>query len=66
MVPYNIHFNVLKWLFWGTFLEVQWLRLCASTAGGTGSTPGRGTAIPHAVRHGQKKKKQRLFLGAGI
>ena len=23
----------------GTFLVVQWLRLCASTAGGTGSIP---------------------------
>ena len=29
----------------GTCLAVQWLRLCASTAGGTGSTPGWGTKI---------------------
>ena len=26
---------------------VQWLRLCASNAGGTGSTPGWGIKIPH-------------------
>ena len=29
-------------------LAIQWLRLCASSAGGTGSIPGRGTRIPHA------------------
>ena len=27
---------------------------CASNAGGTGSIPGRGNKIPHAVRHSQK------------
>ena len=27
----------------GTSLVVQWLRLCTSTAGGTGSIPGLGT-----------------------
>ena len=32
----------------GTSLAVQWLGLCASTAGGTGSIPGQGT---------KKKKK---------
>ena len=26
---------------------VQWLRFCASTAGGTGLIPGQGTKIPH-------------------
>ena len=31
-----------------TSLVVQWLRLCTSTAGGTGSIPGLGTKIPHA------------------
>ena len=31
---------------------VQWLRLCASTAGGTGSNPGEGTKIPNASRCG--------------
>ena len=39
----------------GTSLAVQWLGLCASTAGATGSIPGQGTKIPHAARHGQKK-----------
>ena len=29
---------------------VQWLRLCASTAGGTGSIPSQGTKIPHAMQ----------------
>ena len=40
----------------GTSLAVQWVRLRASTAVGMGSIPGGGTKIPHAVRHGQKKK----------
>ena len=40
----------------GTTLEVQWLRLHASTAGGAGSIPGQGTKITHAARHSQKKK----------
>ena len=39
-----------------TSLAVQWLRLHASTAGGTGLTPGWGNKIPHAAWHGQKKK----------
>ena len=38
---------------------VQWLRYHASTAGGTGSDPGQGTKIPHAMQHGQKKKKEK-------
>ena len=33
---------------------IQWLRLCNSTAGGTGSTPGQGTKIPHASSHSQE------------
>ena len=40
----------------GTSLVVQWLRLRASTAGGTGSIPGRGTKIPNAARCGQINK----------
>ena len=28
---------------WGTFLVVQWLRLCAPNAGGLGLIPGQGT-----------------------
>ena len=34
----------------GASLLVQRSGLRASTAGGTGSIPGRGTKIPHAVR----------------
>ena len=39
-------------------LEVQWLRLHASNAGGEGSVPGWGTKIPHATRHGQKNPQK--------
>ena len=41
-------------------LVVQWLRLCASTAGDAVSIPGQGTKIPHAEQCGQKKKKSLL------
>ena len=41
-----------------TSLAVQWLRLCASNAGGTGSIPDWGTKIPRASKRGQKKKKK--------
>ena len=34
---------------------VQWLRVCASIAGGAGFIPGQGTKIPHAKK---KKKKE--------
>ena len=44
----------------GTSLAVQWLRLCASTAGGTGSIPVQGTKILHARAVQQKKKKKRI------
>ena len=37
---------------------VQWLGLCASTAGGPGLISGWGTKILQAVRCGQKKKKK--------
>ena len=37
----------------GNSLGVQWLEHCASIAGGTGSTPGRGTEILQASLHGQ-------------
>ena len=35
--------------------QVQWLSLCASTAGGRGSLSGQGTKIPQVEWHGQKK-----------
>ena len=41
----------------GTFLVVQWLRLCASNAGGEGSIPGRESKIPHAAECSQKNCK---------
>ena len=33
----------------GNSLAVQWLRICAPNARGTGLIPGWGTKIPHAV-----------------
>ena len=45
----------------GTSLAVQWLGLRASTARDTGSIPSRGTKIPHATWHGQKKKKKGVY-----
>ena len=51
------------------FLAVQWLRLHASNAGGTGLIPGWVTKIPHATWHSQKikikKKKIKQPLGGG-
>jgi len=42
----------------GVPLAVQWLRLCASTAGGPDSIPGQASKIPHAgVRPKEKKAK---------
>ena len=53
--------NIIRLLkekdFLGTSLVVQGLRLCTSNVGGTGSVPGRGTKIPHAMWHSQKKIK---------
>ena len=48
-----------------TSLVVQWLRLHTSTAGCTGSIPGRGSKIPHTARCDQKKEKKRESLGLG-
>ena len=42
----------------GTSAVVQWLRLRASTAGGTGLILGWGTKIPHAGSAKQNKTKQ--------
>ena len=44
----------------GNSLAVQWLGFCAFTAMGTGSIPGWGTKIPHALRpkHQNIKLKQ--------
>ena len=40
-------------------MAVKCLGLQASTAGGTGSIPARGTRISQALWHHQKKKKKR-------
>ena len=40
-----------------TSLAVQWLKLCASTAGGAGSIPGWGTKISRMPCSAAKKKK---------
>ena len=37
-------------------LSVQWLRLCASSAGGVGSIADKETKIPHAAQCGQNNK----------
>ena len=42
----------------GNSLAVQWLGLCAFTAVGLGSIPGRGTEILQATWRGQEKKKE--------
>ena len=41
-----------------TSLAVQWLRLHASTAGGTGLIPGGRTKVPHAAQCHQEKKRE--------
>ena len=46
-------------VFIGTCMAVQRLRLCASTAGGTGSIPGWGTKSLHALLQGREKKKKK-------
>ena len=51
--------KIQKFVQNGTSLAVQWLGLCASTAGGTGQIPGRGTGIPCAAWHSHRKQKKR-------
>jgi len=43
----------------GISLEVQWLRLCTSTAGDMGLIPDQGAKITHAMWHGHKKQKKK-------
>ena len=47
---------------WGNSLAVQRLGLHASTAGGPGSIPGRGTKIRQAFWSDQKKKKKSSWI----
>ena len=53
----KIFFN-LKW----SSLAVQWLRLCASNAGGTGLISDKVAKTPHAAWYSQKKKKKTLMF----
>ena len=54
----------------GTSVAVQWLKLQAPNAGGTGLIPGQGTKILHAARHEalkqNKKKKARNTATRGL
>ena len=52
---------MVKMVNFRSSLAVQWLRLRTSKAGGAGSIPGRGTKMPYATGHGQKKKKKGTF-----
>ena len=51
-------FNFKKYII-GNFLVVQWLGLCAFTAKGPDSVPGRGTKILQASQCGQEKKQEK-------
>ena len=48
----NIHFNIRR-----DCCDFRWLRLHASSAGGTVLIPGQGTKLPHVARHSHKIKK---------
>ena len=48
--------NFIQYPMIGTSLAVQWLKLCASIAGGMGSISGWGTKILHAAWRGQKSQ----------
>ena len=54
----------LKWLSTHV-LATPWLRLHASTAGGTGLIAGQGTRIPHATWLSQKQILKRGWFGEG-
>ena len=54
--------HLLQFLRMGNSLAVPWLGLDVFTAEGSGSIPGRGTKIPQATQHGQKKKKKKKNL----
>ena len=50
----------LKLIFQEAFLMVQWLRLRASTAGGTGSISGWATKIPHTQQRSRFNSSKRI------
>ena len=47
---------------WGTSLVVQWLRFHAFTAADSGSIPGQGTKISHAMWSKKKKNKNENII----
>ena len=55
----------IRWVFPGTSLETQWLRLCAPSEEGTDIIPGWGTKVLHATRCSQKEKKTRQVFPPG-
>ena len=60
MCQINVVLATFKKLSLKISLVVQWLKFCASTAGGTGSIPNQGTKIPHAMLlYSQKIKRER-------
>ena len=50
----------------GSFLAVQCLGLCASTAGGMGSIPGQETNILHPTHLQAQKKRKKKKLGRKV
>ena len=58
--------KVLKPSNLGTLQVVQWLKVCAFTAEGTGFIPGEGTKIPHSRRQksSSNNKKTQYPRGA--
>ena len=46
----------------GTFLAVQWLKLCASNAGGMGLILGQGTKIPCNMRPKPSLSKSEISI----
>ena len=56
-------FNDKKYKYPGTFLVVQWLRLCASIVVGMGSIPDQGTRTPTVVWHSKKKPENQIYTG---
>ena len=46
----------------GTSVVAEWLRICASTAGGAGSIPSQRTRVPRATQSGKANKNQDIML----
>ena len=59
-------FNDKKYKYPGTFLVVQWLRLCASIVVGMGSIPDQGTRTPTVVWHSKTNLKTKFILECSL